>query len=29
MFQAKIKRIMCSEIFVKELLQAIEVGVKG
>ena len=29
MFQAKIKRIMCSETFVKELLQAIEVGVKG
>ena len=29
MFQAKIKRIMCSETFVKEPLQAIEVGVKG
>ena len=29
MFQAKKKRIMCSETFVKEPMQAIEVGVKG
>ena len=29
MFQAKIKRIMCSETFLKEPMQAIEVGVKG
>ena len=29
MFQAQIKRIMCSETFVKEPMQAIEVGVKG